>query len=34
MNHSDAFWEVVRSVVPDYEAARGRLRSEVLPDLG
>lgn len=34
MNHSDAFWDVVRSVVPDYEAARGTLRSEVLPDLG
>ncbi len=33
MNHSDAFWEVVRSVLPDYEQARGRLRHEVLPPL-
>ena len=31
MNHSDAFWEVVRSVMPDFEAARGTLKSEVLP---
>jgi predicted metal-dependent hydrolase len=31
MNHSDAFWSVVRSVLPEYEAARGTLRSEVLP---
>ena len=31
MNHSPAFWEVVRSVVPDYERVRGTLRSEVLP---
>lgn len=31
MNHSSAFWEVVRSVLPDYEASRGTLRSEVLP---
>jgi predicted metal-dependent hydrolase len=33
MNHSEAFWSVVRSVVPDVEAARGRLRDEVLPVL-
>jgi predicted metal-dependent hydrolase len=33
MNHSEAFWSVVRSVVPDVEAARGALRSEVLPVL-
>ncbi len=33
MNHSAAFWDVVRSVVPDYEAARGTLRHEVLPVL-
>jgi len=26
MNHSARFWEVVRSVVPDYEAARAGLR--------
>jgi len=28
MNHSARFWEVVRSVVPDYEEARARLRQE------
>ena len=33
MNHSPAFWEVVRSVLPDFEAHRGALRSEVLPAL-
>jgi predicted metal-dependent hydrolase len=27
MNHSARFWDVVRSVVPDYEAARAELRS-------
>ena len=31
MNHSAAFWSVVRSVMPDYEQARGALRSEVPP---
>lgn len=31
MNHSAAFWEVVRSVLPDFEQHRGRLRSELLP---
>jgi len=31
MNHSDAFWDVVRSVMPDLEQARGTLRTEVLP---
>ncbi len=31
MNHSAAFWDVVRSVVPDYERVRGALRHEVLP---
>lgn len=31
MNHSPAFWDVVRSAVPDFEAARGALRHEVLP---
>ena len=30
MNHSAKFWAVVRSVVPEYEAARGRLGSEPL----
>ena len=28
MNHSARFWDVVRSVVPDYEHARARLRQE------
>lgn len=31
MNHSAAFWDVVRQVLPDFEAARGTLRHEVLP---
>ena len=31
MNHSPRFWEVVRSVLPDYEQAMGRLKSDVLP---
>ncbi len=31
MNHSAAFWEVVRSALPAYEQARGVLRREVLP---
>jgi predicted metal-dependent hydrolase len=31
MNHSPAFWEVVRSALPGFEAARGALRAEVLP---
>jgi len=31
MNHSPAFWDVVRSVLPDYETSRGALRTEVLP---
>ncbi len=31
MNHSAAFWDVVRSVLPDYEAARGSLRDDALP---
>ena len=31
MNHSAAFWEVVRSVLPDYEHHRGALRAQVLP---
>lgn len=33
MNHSPAFWDVVRSVLPDFEHHRGALRSEVLPSL-
>lgn len=31
MNHSPAFWEVVRSVLPDYERHRGTLKDDVLP---
>ncbi len=33
MNHSPAFWDVVRSVLPDYESSRGTLRDGVLPVL-
>jgi predicted metal-dependent hydrolase len=33
MNHSPAFWDVVRSVMPDFEHVRGRLRDDVLPVL-
>jgi hypothetical protein len=31
MNHSAAFWDVVRQALPEFEAARGALRHEVLP---
>ena len=31
MNHSAAFWEVVRTAMPGYEAARGALKRELLP---
>lgn len=31
MNHGPAFWDVVRSVLPDFEHARGALRAEALP---
>jgi predicted metal-dependent hydrolase len=31
MNHSPAFWDVVRSVIPDFEQSRGALREQVLP---
>lgn len=33
MNHSPRFWEVVRSVLPDYEQLRGHLKDTVLPQL-
>jgi hypothetical protein len=33
MNHSAAFWDVVRAALPGYEEARGALRHEVLPVL-
>lgn len=32
MNHGSAFWDVVRSVLPDYERARGALRAQPLPE--
>ena len=31
MNHSPAFWDVVRSVVPDFEQARRQLDEEAMP---
>lgn len=31
MNHSPRFWDVVRSVVPDFNEARERLKTEMLP---
>jgi predicted metal-dependent hydrolase len=31
MDHSPRFWDVVRSVLPDYEDVRGRLREDVVP---
>lgn len=31
MNHSPAFWDVVRSALPEFEQARGALRTELLP---
>ncbi len=31
MNHSPAFWDVVRTALPGFEQARGALRHEVLP---
>jgi len=31
MDHSPRFWDVVRSVVPDYERLRGGLKEQVLP---
>jgi predicted metal-dependent hydrolase len=31
MNHSAAFWDVVRQAMPDFESARGALRHDVLP---
>jgi predicted metal-dependent hydrolase len=33
MDHSPKFWDVVRSVMPDYEGARGLLRDDALPAL-
>jgi predicted metal-dependent hydrolase len=33
MNHSPAFWDVVRSVIPDLEHHRGTLKDETLPTL-
>lgn len=31
MNHSPRFWDVVRSVLPDYEEARGALKDGMVP---
>jgi predicted metal-dependent hydrolase len=31
MNHSPAFWDVVRSVLPDFAQAKGMLREHPLP---
>ncbi|MFT3664206.1 M48 family metallopeptidase [Piscinibacter sp.] len=31
MNHSPRFWDVVRSVLPDYEQVRGQLKDDALP---
>jgi predicted metal-dependent hydrolase len=31
MNHSARFWDVVRSVMPDYERARDALSDDALP---
>ncbi len=31
MNHSARFWDVVRSVMPDYERVRSTLKDDVLP---
>jgi predicted metal-dependent hydrolase len=31
MNHSPRFWDVVRSVLPDYELARGSLKNGLVP---
>ena len=31
MNHSAQFWEVVRSVMPDYEKFRGKLKDDSVP---
>jgi predicted metal-dependent hydrolase len=33
MNHSAAFWDVVRSVIPDLEDRRAQLRAPVLPPM-
>ncbi len=31
MNHSPRFWDIVRSLMPDYESAMSPLKNEVLP---
>ena len=31
MNHSPAFWDVVRSVIPDLDERKAQLRSPVVP---
>ena len=32
MNHSPAFWDIVRSVLPGFDAARAELRDHTLPE--
>ena len=34
MNHGTRFWELVRSVVPEVDAARRDLKSERLGEIG
>lgn len=34
MNHSPAFWDTVRSIFPEFEAAKAQLKDEKLPQLG
>lgn len=31
MNHSPRFWDIVRSVLPEYETAMSKLKREILP---
>jgi hypothetical protein len=33
MNHGPAFWDVVRSVIPDVAGARSALRADSLPPM-
>jgi predicted metal-dependent hydrolase len=32
MNHSPRFWDIVRSVMPEFDAARDHLKRVVIPD--
>jgi predicted metal-dependent hydrolase len=31
MDHSPRFWDTVRAIVPDYQALRGQLKDDTLP---